>query len=166
MRRLLVASLSLMVLATSSGCILSRLTDKAFVGLHVKRPTYNDRLVTGILLLPITAAVDLVTFPIQVIVLAIAGDDFIVGRDEADPAQLMYAMNTNPSFQKLDQQQQETAVAELDAMIKSGQITRGTALALTEDGHWLVIDLTPEARNQMLARAKSNASATALACSQ
>lgn len=150
-----VAALAIAALAvSSSGCILSRLTDRAFVGIHTKRATYPDRMVTGLFLLPITAALDLATFPIQAILLAIAGDDFVLGSDNtANAAQLMYSMSTNPKFQQLSQEQQVQAVAELDAMVKSGQMTKGTVLALTEDGHWVAVETDAEARSQMLARA-------------
>src|SRR6478672_2102462 len=82
MRKVLLRTLVVgLVSVFFQSCILSRLTDRAFVGFTSKRPTYSDRKTTGLLLLPITFAIDVATFPLQLILLAIAGDDFILGRD-------------------------------------------------------------------------------------
>ncbi len=49
----------------STGCMMSRLVDRAFLGITVRRPSFADRKTTGIFLLPLTFAIDIVTFPIK-----------------------------------------------------------------------------------------------------
>ncbi len=138
----------------STGCMLSRAVDRAFVGMTVKRPANVDRKVTGIFLLPLTFAIDVATFPIQAILVAILGDNFPFN----DPPSAldmtgMTSLEGNPQFEKLDPATKQTAVAELDALVKSGQLDANSALALTEDGHWVVVRVTDEARQQLIARA-------------
>jgi hypothetical protein len=165
---LLRASILGLLAVFSSSCILSRLTDRAFVGFTVKRPSYSDRKITGLLLLPITFALDVATFPLQVILLAVAGDDFILGPDpeKGDKSpQGEYVMNlkADPRFESLSAQARAQALAELEAMIERGELDRSTALGLTEDGHWVKVALTAEARAQLLERAKSPRAPEALA---
>ncbi len=141
-----------------SGCILSRAVDRQVLGVTVKRPASQDRLVTGVVLLPFTAAIDLVTFPIQAILIAIAGDNFPFGPDEDIRYTMTASLEGNPHFQQLGQQQQRIALNELESIIKSGQLV-GHAAALGEDGHWVLVPLTDEARQQALARAGAPAPA-------
>ncbi len=134
----------------STGCILSRVVDRAFLGISVRRPTYQDRKTTGVFLLPFTFAVDIVTFPIQTILVVILGDNFPFVDTEVATS----AIALNPSFQKLNKHQQATAVAELDQLIRSGQVTAQTALGLSDDGHWTLVQLDAESHAQLIARAQ------------
>ncbi len=148
---LLRASIIGLLAVFAQSCILSRLTDKAFLGFTVHRPTYSDRKFTAVLLLPITFAVDVATFPIQLIILAIAGDDFIVGHESSGPDAVptpAYVENlqNNPRFQQLTAAQQKTAISEYETLLASGALDTTNALGLTEDGHWMIVALTGEAR--------------------
>jgi hypothetical protein len=170
MRNLVLRASVLGLLAVfSQSCILSRLTDRAFVGFHVKHPTYSDRKVTGLVLLPITFAIDAATFPIQVILLAIVGDDFILGKDTSQDdnyrpmPHYVENLKTNPQFQRLTEQQQAVAIAEFEKLFTEGTLDPSAALGLTEDGHWVQVPLTDEARAQLLERAKSAHAPQALA---
>jgi hypothetical protein len=131
--------------------MLSRAVDRAFVGMTVKRPAYSARKVTGLFLLPLTFAVDVATFPIQAILVVILGDNFPF-KEEATLSNTV-ALNENARFQQLTPEQQATARLELDALMRSGQVSPSTALALTEDGHWVLVAVDFEARHQLLARA-------------
>ncbi len=145
----------------NSSCMLSRAVDRAFIGMTVKRPAYAARKVTGLFLLPLTFAVDVATFPIQAILVVILGDNFPF-KEDPTLANTM-ALQQNPLFQKLSPQRQVLARDELNALIRSGQVTTSTALALTEDGHWTLVQLEPEARLQLIARA-SEAQSTLAVC--
>jgi hypothetical protein len=150
--KIIAVSLALGIFA--SGCILSRAVDRAFIGATVKRPSSPDRLVTGIVLLPFTAAIDLVTFPIQAIIVAIVGDTFPFGKDQDVTYTITSSLQGDPRFQTLGQQEQKIAMEELEQLIKSGQM-RGNAAALGEDGHWVLVPMSEEAKNQALARANA-----------
>jgi hypothetical protein len=130
---------------------MSRLVDKAFLGISFKRPTYKDRKTTGIFLLPFTFALDVATFPIQALLVVILGDEFPF----SDTQTAFTALAMSPQFEQLDADKQAVATAELETLILSGQVTSNTALALGEDGHWTLVTVSDEARNQLLVRAQS-----------
>jgi hypothetical protein len=149
-----ILALSLALAIGTSGCILSRAVDRAFIGATVKRPSSPDRLVTGIVLLPFTAVIDLATFPIQAIIIAIVGDTFPFGKTEDVTYTIVSSLQGDPRFQQLGKEQQLIASQELEQLIKSGQM-RGNAAALGQDGHWVLVPMTDEAKNQALARANA-----------
>ncbi len=59
----------------ASGCAFTRWTDRAYLGTTGGAPNHEGRLVTGLVLVPFAIAGDVVTFPIQALVLIIGGDD-------------------------------------------------------------------------------------------
>lgn len=150
-RALCVVVAALML--TQSGCILSRLTDRAFVGFTAKRPTYKARTLTGLAIMPFAAAVDLATLPIQALLVIILGDNFPFGDEEASQA---IAMNlaADPSFSRLSQDKQQRAIRSLLEMRSRSELAQNSVLALTADGEWVALDLNDEARAQLLARAQ------------
>ena len=137
------------------GCMLSRLVDRAFLGITVRRPSVPDRRTTGIFLLPITFAVDVVTFPVQALLVVILGDNFPF--PETSTINNANAMAANETFRRLDAATQATALVELDALLRSGQITPSTALVLTTDGHFSLVSIDDEAKAQLIARAQGRA---------
>lgn len=151
MFRLIAISLATAVF--SSGCMLSRLVDRAFLGITVRRPTYADRKTTGIFLIPFTFVVDVATFPIQALLVVILGDNFPF-TDPPDALQSMYALEDHPQFKKLGEPEKQLARAEFMDLLQSGKVTGNSALALGEDGHWTVVELNAEARQQIIARAR------------
>ena len=133
--------------------MLSRAVDRAFLGISTRRPTYVDRRTTGVFLLPFTFVIDVATFPIQALLVVILGDQFPF--HESSTIAQMYALNDNPQFQKLDEQQRAMALAELETLLSSGNVDANSALALLEDGHWVVVPLSADTRSQLIARAQS-----------
>lgn len=162
MRSRILRTVAIAVLTSlfSTGCMLSRVVDRAFLGISVRRPTFQDRKTTGIFLLPITFALDVATFPIQALLVVILGDNFPFKDSEAGNN----TMALNPTFQKLDATRQAIALKELHQLIESGQVTAQTALALDEEGHWTLVMLEPEARAQLIARAQAPEAEVAAVC--
>ncbi len=158
-----VVALGVVTSLLSTGCILSRAVDRAFLGISTRRPTYVDRRTTGIFLLPFTFALDVATFPIQALLVVILGDKFPFR--EQDPLTQMYALNDNPQFQNLSEEQRATALAELESLLNSGTLDANSALALLETGHWVVVPLTADTREQLIARAQSLEQPEVLVCS-
>lgn len=136
----------------ASGCMLSRAVDRAYLGISVRRPQYTDHRSTGVFLLPFTFAVDIVTFPIQAILVVILGDGFPF--NDANETSAVIVLRDDPRFQKLSPAQQAVAVEELERLLADGQVTRNTALGLGDDGHWARVAVTDEAREQLIARAQ------------
>ncbi len=145
-------TVSLIAATLAQGCMLSRLVDRSFLGMSVRRPAYVDRKGTGIFLLPLTAVIDLATFPIQALLVVFLGDNFPFV-DPPDALSTMYALESHPQFKKLGEPEQAIARAELEELLDSGTLTANSALALGDDGHWTVVELSAEAREQLIARA-------------
>jgi hypothetical protein len=146
--RALAIALSLSLLPS---CMVSRLVDRAFLGISVRRPSFNDRKTTGVFLLPITFVLDIATFPLQALLVVILGDNFPFPKDDV----LANALVMNDDFRQLDSASRDRALAELEELIRSGQMNEHTALALGVDGHWTVVAVDGEARAQLLLRAGS-----------
>ncbi len=152
-RRLLrVIAIATVTAVVSSGCMLSRAVDRAFLGISVRRPSYDLRKTTGVFLLPFSFAVDIATFPIQALLVVILGDNFPFS--DVDQLNNAMALNQHPQLQKLSPEQRAVALAEFEQLLRSGQLDRNTTLALTDDGHWVAMRVDDEARDQLIARAQ------------
>ncbi len=156
-------AVSMATVLFSTGCMMSRLVDRAFLGITVRRPTYLDRKTTGVFLLPFTFVIDVATFPIQALLVVILGDNFPF-TDSADSLSNLQAMRENPRFKQLGEKEQAVAMTELQQLVEEGRIGPNTALALGEDGHWTVVELSADARNQLLARAQAPEAGEQLVC--
>jgi hypothetical protein len=63
------------LVSSTAGCALTRWTDRSFLGTTGGDPRHRRRVLTGIVLVPFAIVGDVVTAPLQVIVLIIGGDD-------------------------------------------------------------------------------------------
>lgn len=151
-RLMRITALAVATTLFSTGCLLTRAVDRAFIGVTARRPTYVDRKATGVFLVPITFALDLATFPIQALLLVILGDNFPFHDAQDSMAQSVAMLEQNPKFQQLSDQQKAAALAELKALFESGTLNANSALTLTDDGHFVVSQLDTEAKQQLLAR--------------
>lgn len=156
-------AISMVSVMFSTGCMLSRLVDRAFLGITVRRPSYADRKTTGVFLMPFTFVLDVATFPIQALLVVILGDDFPF-HEPPDSLNAMQAALDNPRFKQLGEVEQQIAKAELEQLIVDKKLTPNTALALGEDGHWTVVELSADTRNQLIARAQQPAAPETLVC--
>jgi hypothetical protein len=158
-----ILAVAMATLIFNSGCMLSRLVDRNFLGMSVRRPTYADRKTTGVFLLPFTFVVDVATFPIQALLVVILGDNFPF-TDPPDGLNQMRAALDSPRFKQLGDEQQAIARAELEQLIIDQKLTPNSALALGEDGHWTVVELSADTRSQLIARAQQPAAPELLVC--
>ncbi|MBE2249778.1 MAG: hypothetical protein IAE78_09535 [Myxococcus sp.] len=164
-RRLLrVIALAVTTALFSTGCMLSRAVDRAFLGMTVRRPSFDARKTTGVFLLPITFAIDIATFPIQALLVVILGDNFPF--KDTDTANQMYALNEHPQLKKLSPERRAIALKEFEGLLRSGQLDRNTTLALTDDGQWVMVRVDDEARQQLLARAQAPDEAPEAVCAR
>lgn len=165
-RLMRVTALTVATSLLTTGCMLTRVVDRAFIGVTSRRPTYADRKATGVFLVPITFAIDLATFPIQALLVVLLGDKFPFNDPEDSVMQSIAMLQDDERFQRLSDEQQATALAELQTLMESGTLTPESALTLTDEGHFVVTQLDPEARQQLLARLGQSAPDTALVCAR
>lgn len=158
MRRILVrATAAALTLSLMSGCLLTRLTDRAFLGVSARKATYDYRVATGLFILPFAWALDVATFPIQMLIVVIVGDDFIFGRDRAQARMIAMReqLEGQPAYAQLSEVQRQAAFEGLVALAESGALSANTALALNPDATWTVVHLEAEARQQLIVRAQA-----------
>ena len=138
----------------TTGCMMSRLVDRAVLGITVRRPAFVDRKTTGVFLLPFTFVIDAATFPIQALLVVILGDQFPFN----DPPDAIHNMQTmldeNQRYQQLGESEKKVAKLELEQLILDKKLTPNTALGLGDDGHWTVVELSADTRQQLIARAQ------------
>lgn len=156
-------AVSMATVLFSTGCMMSRLVDRAFLGITVRRPTYIDRKTTGVFLIPFTFVIDVATFPIQALLVVILGDNFPFS-EPADSLHNLQTMRENPRFQQLGEKEQAVAMAGLQQLVEDGRLGPNTAIALNEDGTWTVVELSADTRNQLIARASQPEAAEQLVC--
>ena len=143
---------------------MSRLVDRAFLGITVRRPSYAERMTTGVFLLPFTFAIDVVTFPIQALLVVILGDNFPFS-DPPDSLTGMRAMlQKDPRFNALGEAEQQVALLELQQLVQDGKVGPQTAMALDAAGHWTLVEVSAEARAQLIARAQQPEAPAQLVC--
>ena len=75
--RNLTVAVSLSALA---GCAFTQWTERYFIGDAVKAPVHENRLWTGAVILPFALVGDVITAPVQVILLVIFGDDWLYSK--------------------------------------------------------------------------------------
>lgn len=158
-------ALSMATVLFSTGCMLSRLVDRAFLGITVRRPAYVDRMTTGVFLLPFTFVLDVATFPIQALLVVILGDNFPF-TDPPNALNNVRAALDTPRFNQLGDAEKAIARAELEQLIIEKKLTPNTALALNDDGHWTVVELSADTRNQLIARAQQPVAPEELVCTR
>ena len=138
-----------------SGCFLTRVVDRAFIGVTKRHPTYSNRKAAGVFLIPFTFAVDLVTFPIQALLLVIFGDGFPFYDKKTAVAQATRALEGREEYRQLNAMQKTAVHEELKRLLAAGTLSTDTVLAFTEEGQLFVTQLNAEARNQLFARLQS-----------
>jgi hypothetical protein len=151
--RTLTVSVALTALA---GCAFTQWTERYFIGDAVKDPVHDNRIWTGAVILPFALIGDIITAPVQVVLLVIFGDDWLYstktrGSGTVASAQLgekdtAYAMVDKETQDKL-RREVEQRVADLPAG-KSGLMAWGVG----KDGKVVEVPLTPEQEQQLIAR--------------
>lgn len=147
-RRVVGAMVAIAMACGVSGCALTQWTDRYFFGTAGGPPVYEHRVVTGMVIVPFALAVDLVTFPIQAILLAIMGDDFLYTHKSRTGQPMASAKDvvTQPGLANLSADVKARLVADLDARIHQAELKgeKLPALAVTLDGHLVELDLSAE----------------------
>ena len=59
------------------GCAFSQWTEHYYFGDYLHKPVYRDHVATGVAILPFALVGDVVTAPIQLLLLVFKGDDFL-----------------------------------------------------------------------------------------
>ena len=157
-------AISMVSVMFSTGCMMSRLVDRAFLGISVQSPHVRGSQDHGRLPPSATFVVDVATFPIQALLVVILGDNFPF-HDPPDALSSMQAsLRGQPALQEARREGAEDRPAELSSSSTTRRSAPNTALALSEDGHWTVVELTADTREQLIARAQQPEAPETLVC--
>jgi hypothetical protein len=123
----------------SSGCALTRWTDRQFLGTTGGTPVHEGRMVTGLFLVPLALVGDVVSFPVQAVVLVVAGDDVLLPPAKRRPADFGRAVDAR-------------AMARLEAI--HGQMSGPSArvYGVDPEGHVVPLALRPDRIESLVAQ--------------
>jgi hypothetical protein len=80
-----------------TGCAFSQWTEHYYFGDYLNKPVYENRKATGIAIMPFAMVGDLVTFPVQGILLIIKGDQFLYKKSSAVAREYITQRETLPA---------------------------------------------------------------------
>lgn len=150
-----VASVALLALG---GCAFTQWTERYFIGDAIRAPVHENRIWTGAVILPFALVGDIVTAPIQVILLVIFGDEWLYSKKQRavsdtgkqaallDDADQKLAMVDKATQDKL-RQEVETRLSTLPQG-QSGLMAWG----LDASGKLVEVPLTKDQEAQLMAR--------------
>lgn len=151
-------------LSILSGCAFTQWTDHAFLGSPQDPPSHADREWAAAVILPFAVAGDLITAPVQLIVLLIRGDHGIYARRNApayDDRASLGEQQLRPLAGTADGQK---LVREVEKRLSErGELPALTAWGLDGRGNLIEVSLTPGQRETLLARAASSGEGVLLA---
>ncbi len=140
-----------------SGCAFTQWTDHAFIGSPSDPPTHPNREWAGAVILPLAVTGDILTTPIQLVMLLIMKDDGIYAawnkpkQARRDPlpgeAKTRLAMTGDASADRL--------LAEVDARLaeQGAGAAHATAWGIDAEGNVTAVSLSADQRARLLARA-------------
>jgi hypothetical protein len=147
-----------MALHHLSGCAFSQWTEHYYFGDYLHKPVYANRVSTGVAILPFALVGDVVTAPIQLLLLVFKGDDFLY-RKSSVVSRDFFTTRENTSSSALaslspsQRTELENRVAsQIEALDGSSQ--KVTALGVLPDGSVQTVSLSGEALEQLRERAQ------------
>jgi hypothetical protein len=147
-----------MALHHLSGCAFSQWTEHYYFGDAIHKPVYSNRVSTGVAILPFALVGDVVTAPIQLLLLVFKGDDFlyrkstVVGQNFFTSREEKASSSALASLSPSQRTELEEHVAsQIEALDGSSQ--KVTALGVLPDGSVQTVSLSGEALEQLRSRA-------------
>ncbi len=149
-----------MALHHLSGCAFSQWTEHYYFGDAIHKPVYSNRVSTGVAILPFALVGDVVTAPIQLLLLVFKGDDFLYRKSSVmGGGRDFFTSRENASSSGLaslsssQRTELENKVAsQIEALDGSSQ--KVTALGVLPDGSVRTVSLSGEALEQLRERAQ------------
>jgi hypothetical protein len=152
--RNVTVSVALMALA---GCAFTQWTERYFIGDAVKDPVHDNRIWTGAVILPFALIGDIITAPVQVVLLVIFGDDWLYSKKTRNSGTMNASVTLSEkdtAYAMVDQATQDKLRREVEQRIsnlpegKSGLMAWGVG----KDGKVIEVPLTADQEQQLIAR--------------
>ena len=148
---------SLVAFGWITGCAFSQWTEHYYFGDYLNKPVYQNRIATGIAIMPFAMVADLVSFPVQGVLLIIKGDGFLYRKSSAVAQEYITQRETLPAdawagFSDSDRERVKLhAQSELERLGASSA-TGTFAFAIGEGGKLDPVQLSSEQWEQLRRR--------------
>src|SRR5687768_11598525 len=109
-RRIATSGLAIAMAVSVAGCAFTQWTDRYYFGTAGGPPVYEGRKVTGAVILPFAIVGDVITAPIQVILLAFMGDDWLYSKRQRGT----FVSANDERFRSLGDEQKDQLIAQLE----------------------------------------------------
>lgn len=139
---LVSACLAVAVATSMAGCAFTQWTDRYYFGTAGGPPVYENRTMTGVVILPFALIGDVITSPIQVILMAIMGDEWIYSKR----TRATFVSSNDEALRSMEPAQREQLFARLEeAMVQAAaQGRRDVAFGIDAAGNVVEVPLTQE----------------------
>ena len=139
------------------GCVFTQWTDRYFLGTTGRKPVYEHRVITGAIIIPFALIGDVVTAPLQALILMFAGDNFLYST-RGEGGLEMTSLEPRSSQTGVASRTPEEArwLEEAHAWAQQHpQLSDTTVLGVSTEGNLVVVPVTAEQMLQLRARADS-----------
>ena len=153
--RNVTVSVALMALA---GCAFTQWTERYFIGDAVKAPVNDNRIWTGAVILPFALVGDIITAPVQIVLLVIFGDDWLYSKKTRASGTITASAaalgDKDQALAMVDQATQDKLRLEVERRVSA--LPQGTsglmAWGVGKDGKVVEMPLTATQEQALIAR--------------
>lgn len=145
-------------LSALAGCAFTQWTERYFIGDAVKEPVHDNRIWTGAVILPFALIGDIITAPVQVVLLVIFGDDWLYSKKTRGSGTISSNVaglsEQDQALAMVDQQTQDKLRREVEARVAALPEGRSGLMAwgVNKEGKVVEVPLTAEQELQLIAR--------------
>jgi len=138
------------------GCAFSQWTEHYYFGDYMHKPVYRDHVATGVAILPFALVGDVVTSPIQLLLLVFKGDDFLYRKSSVVSRDFFTERETSPgaALAELTPSQRSeleaTVASKMDGLDGSSETI--AAVGVMADGTVKQVSLSSEEIEQLKER--------------
>jgi hypothetical protein len=151
------------------GCAFSQWTEHYYFGDYAHKPVYRDRVATGVAIMPFALVGDVVTSPLQLLLLVFKGDDFlyrkssVVNRDFFTTRENSSSTGLAELTPNQRSEVEATVASQIDGLDGSSQTV--AAVGVMTDGTVRQVALSPEEMEQLKERVDPGNIQPGLSCS-
>src|SRR5262249_42841933 len=138
------------------GCAFSQWTEHYYFGDYNHKPVHQNRVATGVAILPFALVGDVVTAPVQLLLLVFKGDDFLYRKSSVVSRDFFTSRETNPGAALAEltpgqrSEVEATVASQMDGLDGSSQTV--AAVGVMGDGTVGQVSLSSEEIEQLKER--------------
>ena len=150
-RTLITLSVATAVGVTATGCAFTQWTDRYYFGTADGPPVYENRTMTGIVILPFAIVGDIISAPVQVLLLAVMGDQWLYSKRTRGT----FVSANDEKLRALGPEQREQLVAKLEQAMARAEAEgrKNVAFGIDAQGNVVEVKVTADQAREVTARA-------------